>query len=92
MVFKPVTEHFRNAKKIGVSIKPSKVKGKKLDVFLEGEKVASIGDTKYMDYQSYKEEKGLDFANNRRRLYRIRHGSDMNKVGTPSYFASKILW
>lgn len=92
MLFQPVQAHFRNAKQIGVQIKPSTVKGKKLDVFKSGDKVASIGAIGYEDYQSYIKEEGLDFANNRRRLYRTRHEKNRNKVGTPSFYADKILW
>ena len=33
-----------NAKRLGVTITPSKVKNKKLDVFKDGKKIASIGD------------------------------------------------
>jgi len=91
-MFKPDPAHFKNAKALGVEIKSSKIKGKKLDVFKGDDKVATIGDLKYNDYRSYIKKDGLEYANERKRLYRIRHGSDMNKVGTPSYFANKILW
>ena len=40
----------QNAKKIGVSVKASTVAGKKLDVFKDGKKVASIGDINYSDF------------------------------------------
>jgi len=91
-MFKPDPAHFKNAKALGVEIKPSKTKGKKLDVFKRDDKIATIGDLKYNDYRSYIKKDGLEYANERKRLYRIRHGSNMNKVGTPSYFANKILW
>lgn len=91
-MFKPDAAHFKNAKALGVEIKPSKTKGKKLDIFRDEIKVATIGDLKYNDYRSYIKKDGLEFANERKRLYRIRHGSDMNKVGTPSFYANKILW
>jgi len=81
-----------NAKAIGVTIKPSKVKNKKLDVFRNNKKVASIGDIRYGDYETYKLTKGLEFANKRRKAYRARHERTRKKVGTPSYFASEILW
>ena len=83
---------FKEAKKIGVSIKPSKRKNKKIDVFKDGKKVASIGDTRYNDYPTYIIEKGKEYADNRRRLYKIRHNKTRGKVGTPSYYADKILW
>lgn len=83
---------FKQAKKIGVSIKPSKRKNKKIDVFKDGKRVASIGDTRYNDYPTYIIEKGKEYADNRRRLYKIRHNKTRGKVGTPSYYADKILW
>ena len=40
-----------NSKKLGVVIKPSKNKSKKIDVFKNEKKVATIGDSSYGDYQ-----------------------------------------
>ena len=81
-----------NAKAIGTTIKPSKVKGKKLDVFKGDKKVASIGALGMGDYQTFIKEKGLEFANKRRKAYKSRHQKTRVKVGTPSYYADKILW
>ena len=75
----------RNAAKIGVSVRPSTRKGKKLDVFEKGEKVASIGDLSMSDFLQHRDKK-------RQRSYKARHGKTRVKVGTPSYFADKILW
>lgn len=88
--------HKKQAKRLGVSISYSKNKGKKLDVFKDGKKVASIGAKGYWDYQAYKiaEKSGKfpkGYAENRRRLYKIRH-KDENKPGTPGYYALNILW
>ena len=87
----------QQAKKLGVVVKPSSVKGKKIDVFKAGKKVASIGALGMNDYPTYmdleknkKVEKGT--AEKRRKLYKIRHESDRKKVGTNGYFADKILW
>tara|TARA_R100000353_G_scaffold165287_1_gene126365 strand:+ start:325 stop:603 length:279 start_codon:yes stop_codon:yes gene_type:complete len=80
------------AKKLGVTIKPSKVKGKKLDVFKGEKKVASIGALGMGDYETFKKTKGLEFANERRKAYKSRHQKTRVKVGTPSYYADKILW
>lgn len=85
------------AQKLGVDIKPSKTKGKKIDVFKSGKKVASIGALGMNDYPTYKElEKNKKVkegtAEKRRKLYKIRHDSDRKKVGTNGYFADKILW
>lgn len=76
----------RKARKIGVKIKPSTRKFKKLDVFnKEGKKLASIGDVRYKDFN-------ITGDKTRRRLYKIRHQKYRNRVGTPSYFADRILW
>lgn len=80
------------AKAIGVSIKPSKVKGKKLDVFKGDKKVASIGALGMGDFETFKKTKGLEHAKARRKAYKSRHQKTRVKVGTPSYYADKILW
>lgn len=83
----------KQAKKLGVSIKPSKVKGKKLDVYNnKGEKLASIGALGMGDYPTYMKTKGVDFAKKRRTAYKIRHEKDRHKKGSAGFFADKILW
>lgn len=82
----------KRAKAIGVTIKPSKVKGKKIDVFKGDKKVASVGALGYGDYETFKKEKGLEFANKRRKAYKSRHQKTRVKVGSRSYYADKILW
>jgi hypothetical protein len=92
---KPYTK--KRAKTLGVEVKPSRVKGKKIDVFKAGKKIASVGATGYNDYPTWMElekkgkvEKGT--ANKRRRLYKIRHKNDKDRKGTPGYYADKLLW
>jgi hypothetical protein len=83
----------QQAKKLGVTVKPSKVKGKKLDVFnKKGEKLASIGALGMGDYPTFMRTKGKDYAEVRRRLYKDRHEKDRHKRGTAGYFADKLLW
>lgn len=82
----------RQAKKIGVSIKRSKVKGKKIAVFKKGKKVADVGAVGYKDFPTYTKTKGIKFAQKRRRLYKIRHNKTRKKVGSRSYYADRILW
>ena len=84
--------HKDQATRLGVTIKPSTRKNKKIDVFKDNKKVASIGDTRYLDFITYKKEKGLKYAKERRRLYRIRHGRFKDNKGTPGYYAYQILW
>lgn len=82
-----ITAHSRKqARLYGVEIRPSVVKGKKIDVFNKnGVKVASIGNINFKDYGTYLVEKGKAYADERRRLYRIRHRGENN-------YSLKILW
>ena len=74
------------AAKLGVSIKPSTLKYKKLDVYnKDGDKVASVGDIRYSDFNQHGDSE-------RRRRYKARHEKHRHLVGTPSYFADRILW
>lgn len=89
---------FEQAKKLGVTIKPSSNQEKKIDVFnKKGEKIASIGAFGMGDYPTYmrlekegKVEKGT--ANKRRKLYKQRHETDRHTKGTNGFYADKILW
>lgn len=80
------------AKKLGLEVKPSKVKGKKIDVFKSGKKVASVGAIGYMDYPTYIKSKGIAYAKERRRLYKKRHSENRNVKGSNGYYADKLLW
>lgn len=85
------------ARRLGVVIRPSTTKGKKIDVYKHGFKVASIGAQGYEDYWGYVqlEKKGAvapGTAETRRQLYKIRHAGECTAVGTPGYYACKILW
>lgn len=82
----------QQAKKLGVVVKPSLAKGKKIDVFKNGEKIASVGAIGYSDYPTYIKTKGKTYADERRRLYKIRHSKDRNVKGSDGYYADKLLW
>lgn len=97
MAYKILPYSFRKAKELGVVIKPSSNLLKKIDVFKNGKKIASIGAKGMSDYPTYleKEKKGYypkGYANQRRKLYKIRHEKDRHIVGTNGYYADKILW
>jgi hypothetical protein len=81
---------YRKAKELGVSIKPSTNPKKKIDVFKNEKKIASIGAIGYADYPTYIKTKGLDYANQRRKAYRQRHKNDLNSGA--GYWANKLLW
>ena len=80
------------ARELGVEVKPSHNKNKKIDVFKNGEKVASVGALGMKDYPTYIQEEGIDYANKRRKLYIQRHQKEGFKKGTPSYYAKNLLW
>ena len=82
---------YRQAAKLGVKIYPSSRPGKKIDVYKNGLKIATIGARGYFDFPTYAEKFGIEYAKKRRKLYHIRHAAN-KKPGTPGYYASKILW
>ena len=80
----------QKADKLGVIIKPSTNKNKKLDVFdKNNKKITSIGHSSYSDYPNYIETHGEDYAKKRRLLYLQRHKNDKNKAGI---YARLLLW
>ena len=81
---------YDQAKKLNVEIKPSSNKKKKIDVFKNDKKIASIGSIQNFDYPTYIQKKGLEYANIRRKLYKLRHKKDLN--GKNGFYANKILW
>ena len=91
---------YSNAQRLGVTIKPSTSKRKKIDVFDGVKKVASIGGVKldgtfYMDYSTYLSTTTTKIANDRRREYLARHAGDPKKTDgkyTNSFYADRILW
>ena len=92
MSYKISEYSFNQAKKLGVVIKPSTNKKKKIDVIKNRVVIASVGAIKYKDYSTYIKEKGIQYADKRRKLYKIRHEKDRHNVGSPGYYADKLLW
>ena len=83
---------YNKAKQLGVTIKPSTNKTKKIDVYKKTFKIASIGAYGMNDYPTYIKKKGIKYAKTRRRLYKIRHNKDRKTKGTPGWYADKLLW
>jgi hypothetical protein len=84
-----ITEYTQQkAKEIGVEVRSSTNPKKKIDVFCDGEKIASIGATHYKDYPTYWKEKGKAYADKRRELYYKRH----TKESIGEYLAKWLLW
>tara|TARA_B110001450_G_scaffold185349_1_gene173382 strand:+ start:845 stop:1180 length:336 start_codon:yes stop_codon:yes gene_type:complete len=82
------------------SIKISTDPSKKLDVFLYDKKIDSVGAIKkngvpYLDFPSYTETMGQEYADRRRILYYQRHAKEPTiKDGavTTSWWSKYLLW
>jgi hypothetical protein len=81
---------FQKAKLLNVVIKPSKNKNKKIDVYKKNQIIASIGAKGYKDYSLYLKENGKEYADKKKKLYKLRHKNDLNSGN--GYYANKILW
>ena len=91
------SENKKHALTLGLKTNPSGVSAHAckglVDVFdKQGKRLASIGAKGMDDYPTHIQKRGMEFAKERRRLYKIRHEKTRHRVGTPSYYADKILW
>ena len=82
----------KRAEQMKVTVQLSQQKNKKIDVFKNEVKIATLGDSRYKDFPTYVIEKGLEFANKRKRLYYIRHKKDIEKLNSNGFYAAKLLW
>jgi len=73
-------------------VKPSMKKGKKIDVYKDGKLIGSVGAIGYKDYPTYLADKGKEYADERKRLYKLRHKKDIADVGSNGWLADKLLW
>ena len=89
MVYEIQPYSFKKAKDLGVTIKPSSKKGKKIDVFKNNQLVTSIGASGMNDYPTHLKNEGKKIAEERKRLYKIRHSKN---TGIAGKYASEILW
>lgn len=89
-MYKITNYSYEKAKELDVSIKPSKHKNKKIDVIKNGRLIASIGAQGYNDYPTYLKTKGKQYAEERKKLYKIRHKKDLNSGN--GYWAYNLLW
>lgn len=88
-----ITEYTKEkAKKLGVKVYPSKNKKKKIDVYKDDKKIASIGAIGFLDYPTFIKEKGIEYAKERRKLYKKRHEKDRKVKGSPGMLADILLW
>lgn len=80
---------FSQARKLGLYVKASQKGNYKIDVFnKDGEYLFSGGSMGYSDYPTYLKEKGKEYADERRRLYKLRH----TKETVRGRIISALLW
>ena len=86
-----ITEYsYRRAKKLNLDIFASKRRHKKIDVYAkDGKYLASIGDTRYLDYPSILATQGKEVAEKHKKLYHARHKNDKGIAGK---LALLLLW
>ncbi len=83
---------YKQAKKLGVEVKPSTNKTKKIDVYKNDKKIASVGAYGMNDFPTFMKTRGRKYAQTRRRLYKIRHNSDRKIKWSRGWLADKLLW
>ena len=81
---------FEKAAELGLTIKPSTRKGKKIDVYKDDDYLVSIGSIKNFDYPTYVLEKGKAYAEKRKALYHQRHRKDLKHF--KGFVAMYNLW
>ena len=83
---------YKKAKKLGLQVKPSTNKTKKIDIYKHDKKIASVGAYGMNDFPTYIQKRGLKYAKTRRRLYKMRHEKDRHKKWSNGWLADKLLW
>ena len=83
---------YTQAKKLGLVVKPSTNNTKKIDVYKNDKKIASVGANGMNDYPTFMKKRGLSFAKTRRKLYKMRHEKDRHVKWSRGWLADKLLW
>ena len=83
---------YKKAKRLGLRVKPSSNKTKKIDVYKQDKKIASVGAYGMNDYPTYIQKRGAKYAKTRRRLYRQRHEKDRHIKWSRGWLADQLLW
>lgn len=89
-MYKILPYTFKQAIKHNVQVRPSTKRNKKIDVFKNNKKIASVGAIGYNDYPTFLKQYGKKYADERKRLYKIRHSQDRKRGA--GYWADVLLW
>jgi len=94
MTYEILPYTYRKARELGLTIFPSDNPKYKLEIY-DGETGAFLyygGSPKYSDYPHYIKSHGKAYADERRRLYRIRHAKEIADTGSRGFVISYLLW
>ena len=83
---------FDRAREIGLIIKISKNKLKKIDVYKDNIFLNSIGDSRYNDYPHYCIIYNKEYADKRKLLYHNRHKKNSDVKYSKQWLALNLLW
>ena len=84
---------YKKAKDLGVLIFPSDNPRYKLEIYDDnGLFLFYGGSPKYSDYPHYIKSHGKKYADERRRLYHIRHAKEIADEGSRGWYIAHLLW
>ena len=81
---------YKKADELNLTVRPSTRKGKKIDVYKDGDYLCSIGDSKYKDYPTFLIEDGKEVAEKRKKMYHLRHKKDLSHF--KGFLSMYLLW
>jgi hypothetical protein len=93
-IYKILPYTYKKAKQLGLTVFPSDNPKYKIEIYDEetGAFLYYGGNPKYSDYPHYIQSHGKQYADNRRRLYRIRHSKEIANKGSRGWVINKLLW
>ena len=83
---------FDKARELGLSIKVSKNKLKKIDVYRDNVYISSIGDIRYNDFPHYCIIYNKEYADKRKLLYHNRHKKNADVKYSKQWLSLHLLW
>lgn len=94
MLYNILPYTFKKAKQLNLIVIASDNPNYKLEIYdgMTGKFLFYGGDPRFQDYPHYIRSHGKQYANERRRLYRIRHAKEINDIGSRGWVISQLLW
>lgn len=82
----------KQAARLGVTVRLASNPAKKIDVFKDGHKVATVGACGYKDYPTFLREDGKEVANRKRNAFKSRFERYRHRRGSKAWYADQLLW